>query len=1134
MLKTLTKMKNLLLKIVVILGVITLALCTRINTSPTKIVQALNKEDVSEDKLTAPNFYSSSTSYISSNSHWKTNIPNDETNADSFKKGIVNVEKIEEVIKADTQDTAIENGDKIVNNLWDKYGLFTSPGKLSNITIDKENQDGIYNYLMINTTDISGHMGYTSDKFNLDKGSFYRIAVTLKTINDSKVIDVKESKDDETTQVTRSSDAKASIYLNGVNTDIDTEYELINTNNQWQTYEFYISTSSFNSCSDVSLDLFLGSKTESCKGVVFFSDVKIEQYSESKYIEETEKISSLDNKKIVIDMNNSYDYDFVANASFEDSNIGNSWSTIGSRNTGNVFYDIIDTTSNGYIKGDSKYPAIPDNNNSNRENIKALALYSDPSEDKATFYGVQSNEFIIKQYGLYRISVWAYSNSNASKGAYITLKDADNADNTVSQQISTTASSGSSLCNNWKEYDFYIQGNSLRDTNLQLQLTIGSASSGDTEKNYAIFDDIRVQEIDYAQYNSGKTDSNTLSLTPTNTNSMITNYTFDAVEQELGNSKNGPLKPSSWTGTTPTGTYSGVINTNETLFDANKSNYGIINNLINPGSINQLVNSNNVLMMGTSYTNKAISYKTASTFKFEASSYYEVSFDVYTQNLTDSTKGANVSITDSNNIELMSIKNIQTNNEWEHHTYYIATNLAEKNCDMTLSLVNTDAYAYFDNIRVNKIESALYEEYKESKDDKQFFDLSKNLFGNANAWKTTGNTDNATVGFLEADEHTSSRDEAIAYITSETADVSYKITYADTISLSASSYYKISAYINTDNIAKLTADGHDEYGASFMINFEDKMQGIENIITDTNSFEQFVLYVQTTGASDINIIFGLGHEDNKVSGIAYFTDLQIEKLADEAAMTADKEANSDIKTITIKGTEDKTEDSETDDTTTPQAYGANWLAISSLITSAAMIVAVFAYFIRKIDWKKRTKKVSTDYDRRSTLDKRYDMKERIEYRESLITALNQELSNLKDTTAKVKAESESKLEALRSTADDSSENLKKQMKELYNKKLEISKEHNALIAKDKLNASKEEDLIYNDKIAKIEKEEKAIAKKIKFIEKAYDREKAKYDALIERSNTRQEEIKSEIYKIKEEIKSINDELINLNTGKSKK
>ncbi len=1135
--KTLTKIKNILLKIVLVIGVIALALCSRVSISTAKTVLALNKKDVSEDLLTAPNFYTSSTSYISSNSHWDATIPDDETNSDSFKKGIVNVEKIESVIKADEESTAAKTDGTIVNNLWKNYGLFSSPGKISNISIDEENLDGINNYLMINSTDISGHMGYTSDSFTLDKGSFYKIAITLKTINDTKVVEVKDSASDELQEITRTSDAKASIYLGGMDEDLDTDFELINTNNQWQTYYYYISTSSFSNNQNLTLGLYLGSKTDSCQGVVFFNDVKIEKYSESEYMKETSNVIT-DARTKLINLDNEYVYDFIPNASFEDSSLGTSWTTIGGNNTGDVFNYIVDTTSNGYIKGDSKYPAIPQNNNSSMNNVGALALYSNPIEGKSTYYGVESAIFGVKQYGLYRLSIWAYSNSNAASGAYITLKDVDNDANTISQQISTTAETGSSLTNNWKEYEFYIQGNSLRDTNLKLQLTIGSATTGDDEENYAIFDDIRVQEIDYTQYTSGKTSDNTLSLTPTQDNSMITNYTFDSVEQELG-AGNGPLKPTGWTSSNLTSSvYTGVINTRSDLFDAKKASYSNVSNLINPGKINASspINSNNVLMMGTPYTNQSLLYKTDSTFSLEASSYYELSFDVYTQNFTASDKGANLEIVDSNNIELVNITNIQTNNSWAHYTYYISTGLSAKTCNMILSLINVDAYAYFDNIELNKIESALFEEYKESKPSDSFVDLTKNLFGSANGWKTSGNTDNATVGFLKANEHIASvNNEAIAYILSDTADVEYYITGAEKLSLEASSYYKISAYINTAGIRKITADDNEEYGASFLVSYEDKLQGIKNIITDSNEFVQYILYIQTSEADELEIKFGLGSEDNKVSGTAYFTNLEITKLADEAAMNDDMDANSEIKSITIKGTVTESEGDNTGaDEETPSTYSANWLAISSLITSAAMIIAVAAYFIRKIDWKKRKKKVTTDYDRRTTLDKRYDIKERIEYREKLIVDLTNELDTLKATTTAVKAESEAKLEALKTTADDSSENLKKQMKELYNKKLEISKEHNAIIAKDKLNASKEEDLIYNEKIAHIEKEEKAIAKKIKNIEKTYDREKAKYEDLLDRAKTRQEDIKSEIYKIKEEIKSINDELINLNSGTDKK
>ena len=123
---------------------------------------------------------------------------------------------------------------------------------------------------------------------------------------------------------------------------------------------------------------------------------------------------------------------------------------------------------------------------------------------------------------------------------------------------------------------------------------------------------------------------------------------------------------------------------------------------------------------------------------------------------------------------------------------------------------------------------------------------------------------------------------------------------------------------------------------------------------------------------------------------------------------------------------------------------------------------------------------------------------------------------------------------MKTSADTSSESLRKQYDDLEAKKLEISKVHNAKIAEDKLHASKEEDIKYNEEIAVIEKEQKAISIKIKHIDKVYDKEKVKYEELIARSEKRQKEIKDEIENIRKEIKSINEELINLNTNNNSK
>ena len=929
------------------------------------------------------------------------------------------------------------------------------------------------------------------------------------------------------------SDASASIYLNGISDSKQTtKYEHIKTNNTWKTYYFYISTSSFSSEKDITLQLYLGNKVDSCQGAVFFSDIKIEQYSEANYTKElTAELKEKSNVNS-IELNSSYVYDLIVNPSFE-SNI-NKWNTIGSAHNGDIFSTVIDTTTTGYIKGNAKYPAIPSNNNTSESNINALALYSKPDTDTSTYYGVESNTFVIEQYKLYRISIWAYSNSGSSDGAYITLLDTDNPETKVSKQISTSANSSNSLSNNWSEYEFYIQGHSLRDVNFKMQLTIGTSDKKDSSENYAIFDDVRIQEINYTQFNSGKSSDNTLSLTPEQSSDfIIKNYSFDSIEN---NNEDGtkPLTPAGWTLNNENEyIFAGIVNTNTEHFENNVKNYGKVNNIINPGKIDTYspIDTNNILMLGTSNLNQNISYTTTEKFTLTSSKYYELSFDVYTQHLNDSNIGANFQIIDSNNVEILAINNIKTNNEWTHYTYYIATDLVDKSCDAVLSLNNVSAYAYFDNIKLSEIEETLYSELLETKDHSLFIDLSKNLFASPSSWKTTDNQDRANVYFLTPSEYEISVDnEHIAQIVAETEEVAYYLTRLDQLNVSASSYYKISVYVNTKNIRKADNSTGD-FGATFYVKYKDKLDGIENIVTNENDFVKYVIYLDTQESTTVDILLGLGTEDNKVLGETAFTKLELVKFENEEAMTADKETNSNLvtKTITIKP--DNTSSDTDTDKTTPYSATPNWLAISSLVTSVAMIIAIIAFFLRKINFKKRRRKVTTNYDRRKTLDKRFDMKERIEYREDLIDKLQIELDEINDIKKAYTQEHQEKMKSLESSANASSDSLKQQLKDLYKKKIEISKEHNKLIAQDKLNASKEEDLIFDEKITKIENQEKTINKKIKHIEKARDKQQEHYEDLIARADKRQEDIRAEINAINQEIDTIKEEINNLNKGK---
>ncbi len=1129
--KSLDKLKQIMCKIALVLGIILFALIGKFGiVKNVQNVFATNKEDISEDKLSNPNFYSTSGNYISTTSSWTTITPDDESdNASNYKKGIVNINKIEKTIESDAEETDIVDN-KLQDNLWKNYGLFKSPGRTSNLTIDDENTEGVNNYLMINAYNFSGHMGYKSKEFTLNKSSYYKISVSLKTINDTATGYVKSEDDDTLETETRKSDAFASIYIDGISdTEATTSFENINTKNTWQTYNFYINTSSFSDEKNLTIKLYLGSKDTKCQGAVFFNQVKIEEYSEAEYNNNVPAAESLKSNEHLISLNNSYIYDIVDNASFDNNLVD--WQTVGSANTGDVFVNIVDTqTAGGYVKGNQKYPNIPENNNSSTSNNSALLLYSNADENNATYYGVKSNKFTIKQYGLYRLSFWAYSDCSNSTVGYATLLDSDKESTKLSMAISNTPTGSSNLTNNWKQYSIYISGNTLRDSNLQLIFSIGKDNDNKASgENYVFFDDVRMQEVTYSQFSSGKSADNTLNLTAVpSTSNLVSNGTFDSIEND-SLSTNKPISPASWTITGKTNSvYAGVINTNERIFNNNYSNYTNSTILRNPGKIGDAVtNSNNVLMMGTTSKQQNIKYTTSNTISLSANSYYKFEFDCYTQNFsTDNNNGASVKLLDSNNGEIVAVKDIRTNNEWQHYTYYIATNLNSNKCNIELALSNVDAYAYFDNISITSISSELYNNLIANHTDLNIVDLNKNYFGNSANWTVDTNIEYAYNGFLKSNEFAMSTDgEDIGYVMADTNDVKYGISSTNSITLASESWYKISLYINTKDIAKLVnPDNITEYGAYFTITYGDHIDGHYNINTNADELVKYILYIKPTSETSVKINLGLGTDDNKVIGEAYFTKLEIVKLGSESEMTNDKEANLDAIVKSITTIADTTEDNTDTEETEPYSATPAWLLISSLVTSAAMILAILAYFIKKIKIHPRKKKVDTSYDRRQTLDKQFDAKEKIAYRKELIANLTTELNEIKAQTDAYKEAEKAKLDALQDIADKDTADLRTKLKDLYNQKVEISKVHNKDIAENKMSASKEKDAEYNLQIYEIEKQEKQISIKIKHIERNYNKEMAKYDDLIKRSDTRQEEIRKEIRLIKQEIKDINDSL----------
>lgn len=172
-----------------------------------------------------------------------------------------------------------------------------------------------------------------------------------------------------------------------------------------------------------------------------------------------------------------------------------------------------------------------------------------------------------------------------------------------------------------------------------------------------------------------------------------------------------------------------------------------------------------------------------------------------------------------------------------------------------------------------------------------------------------------------------------------------------TISLSSSSYYQISVYVKTKDISEGKGLNiiMDKISVNFSnINTEHNEYGD---LSETNGYKKFTVLVKT-GSSSISgftISYELGTENDKFTGTALLTGLNVTKLADEAAYnTLLEDVDATDNTTVIKDFSDAESHSSSEEDADNLTLATFFLVFSSILLVAVLIFAIVMIYIRKI------------------------------------------------------------------------------------------------------------------------------------------------------------------------------------------
>lgn len=1107
-----SKLKNIFCCIILCLGVALSAFANFTLSLPGKDVYASSynniRKDVSSELLSSYyNFYTTSTNKPASVSGW-TEITTSAVNTDNMVKGIVDVEN-ETTFNTSTYKT-------------------TKPS----MPKDKSSDKSYFKNLMINSYNGAGRLGYKSNSISLEANSFYSISVKLYTHRTPK------------TDTTEETDPTASIYLTGLTTDESydklVKFENINTLTSWEEYTFHIDT---DASASVNLELWLGSKTSNVQGAVFFNNVKIIRYSEDYY---KENINSEQNQELDTEENN---FNIISLSNKTTAPVNNS----SFETTTPMHWDKIAQSTTGSNGNDQRCEIIDINNFSlttNNKTIKALGSNCSANNSHALFMynknngyqAIESTKFTIEQLGYYRVTFWAKSDCNTGNGAtvYLVDKSEENAIDSSSLTLATTYTSKSNIYrNDWTMYSFYIYGDNLENKEVAIQIWLGTKSS--QTAGYVFVDDFRLEEIDYSTYasNSASTNCTTMNFNNDADNFVVANSTFDKTQNDT-NDKSFPLTPTNWTvsGNDNNTTFSGVINTDPTHFENHVDSYSSGNlTPSRPTALPYTTNeNNNVLMIGSSSENNTQTYS-SNSLTLSANSYYKLSFYTFTDYSKvnkNSNAGARVKVIASSRT-LFDYYNIYFNdNEWHKFEIYFKTGPYEEVATTELKFENLTGYVFFDDFMLETANETTYNNHYEQPGVKCFhIDLTYENFDNRTYnmhgdiqtpvnW-TGSEQDNLTVnesGIIKANDTRISEFSAplsnndnVLYISS-LHDVNYSYVGKVNYSFKADTYYKVSVNVLTANIIPENREDEIVYGASIGLN---KSQDIffTGINTD-GVWKTYTMYICLAEELVSPIQLSLGAKDEKTSGLVLFDNLKVETI-DKSTFEEDiKTTDNELTTCFVNYTE--TTNEETEESTWTNNF--NWLIIPSLITAVAIIVAVVGFYARKITFNKKPK-IKTKYDRRKTLDKDIDRREKIALRQQIIDELNEELKVI-----------DQEIEQFQKLADQQLEEIKQQIvaekEEIQRKKIEIEIRKKEAQAERNKQLKENPELVTNTKaekdfekfIAKLDKQEMALQRQIVEKDVKIANTQESDNTKLAKYLERKEFIKNEIAKIEAEIEAI--------------
>ena len=804
--------------------------------------------------------------------------------------------------------------------------------------------------LMLDSGNKISNFGYTTNEsITLTKGGNYLISVDVFTA-ESGTGYIELTSNDE-------------VYSSISN---------IVSNNDWTTYYFFVKN---NEVEDVNVKIGLFLRNSS--GVVMFDNVCAKQINDNELANYTnnQDLSSY-RYKLINNTNNTVlkaeDYSFT----HTQTETGKSYTTT-------------ETVLN--TDGEYKYAYKITNSQKTYATLETLSL-SD---------SVNNLEF--NQNSIYKVKINVKAEELSGTAKIKLIQIVEDEENAVNGEISINANTATNdnITNDYKTYSFYIKTGPKGIANYKLQVEFGTVDNKASGSIY--LSAIEISNITTSIYDATDSNGTKIDLTSkiTDDSTLLTNGKFNFVTINNQNS-NYPATAKDWTVTTGTNKQAyGIINTSNEEF-AKISGYENLSNPLSTRNDNTAID-NNILMLHNTEAD-TLSYTSSAKTSLAAKSIHKFQAMVNTHN-----SPATISLVTTNDgkeIVLSSIV-VYTNYEWEKVEMYVKVGYQPTDISVKITLDSTSwASVFVDDVRCDYYSQPTEDDFNKAPTSNFEIktDLTNLLTANSlNLFKTEENN-NVDVNIIKVssnpvqnEEFTRTDAEYALAINAYKNETYHKITSNLGFKLTSGTNYKISVDVYTQFLEMSSENANtDLLGAQIKLSSFDETF---TSIVSNNQWTTYTFYINPNNTTTAYLELYLGNENALQTGDVFFSNIQfVESVSDtEFNSAVEKETTKILKNTVV-------EDEETEDNTTTESKPKNeinWFYFaSSIIFALALIICVVGVMVKKIKWKKPTKKSKNVYDRNKTVSKQYYMRKATTMREDKVRELEKDLETLHTERAK--------------------------------------------------------------------------------------------------------------------------------------